>query len=85
MTVFAMRKPQVTIRVANLDFHQGVAVTEASTIGLRPGEWPERVILNEGDGHFKTLDRYEWDGNAMRYALRDSRGAAVLTVAILND
>jgi hypothetical protein len=80
-----MQDGTLTIKSSRLDFHDGVAVEEASTLGLRPGEWPDRVVVIETDGHAKAFGRQGFDGNAMRYALRNAWGAAILTVAILND
>lgn len=63
-------------------------VTEASAIGLKPGEWPEwiSVVDDNGRGFLfgpgATFERSEGDIMAARYHTQNG-GAATLTV--IND
>lgn len=66
----------VAIEIRAHAFH-----VDASTLGLRPGEWPAALDTNLGNGQRFVRDGFRYEGEACLY--RQELGA--LTLLVLND
>lgn len=68
--------------LVSLSEKTGSLLTEASTIGLGPGEWPDfiSVVDDAGNGFLflkGTVDRRDGDITAVHYLTRDGLGLVV--------
>lgn len=61
-------------------------LTEASTLGLRPGEWPEQLDVEPGFGNGQPLLRYHTRGTVdfIEFVLY-RQGNGSIEVRVFND
>jgi hypothetical protein len=59
-------------------------VTEASTIGLRPGEWPERIDTELGNGQPLLRGQPDLEDGEIR-GVRYRQAHGCIAVLIVND
>lgn len=73
------------------DFTQtgDILVTEASSVGLAPGEWPDRIEITSKDGSISllTFDRFEESaqGELLAAVYVDKLNRGFMEAHILND